>query len=340
MKATLKMIAQALGVHPSTVSRALGGKPGVSEELRIKIINLAQEMGYLPDSRARSLRQGHTRIIGIVIPDMGNPFFSQAVSAMEKVLFPLGYSFFLCVTEENSEKEKVLLENLVSYKVDGILAAPVDRVKNTKLYKEVQKRGIPVIFFDRRLVTIDTPYAVIDNRGAVVTLIDYLWQKGHRTLGVITLHKESYTGMERLDAVAKRAKELGIKIEAEWIKDGMSTEMGAYKAALEFFKNRRLPTALFVSNNVMALGVLKALKELKVKVPDGISVVTFDDSFWNQIFEPPITCVAQDPEQLGMIAATMMLNRIRYPEKKLEGVVLKTRFIERASVKDLTKARG
>ncbi len=146
--------------------------------------------------------------------------------------------------------------------------------------------------------------------------------------------------MERLDAVAKRAKELGIKIEAEWIKDGMSTEMGAYKAALEFFKNRRLPTALFVSNNVMALGVLKALKELKVKVPDGISVVTFDDSFWNQIFEPPITCVAQDPEQLGMIAATMMLNRIRYPEKKLEGVVLKTRFIERASVKDLTKARG
>ena len=336
MKPSLKMIAQALGVHPSTVSRALSGKPGVSEELRSRIIKLAQEMGYFPDSRARSLRQGQTKIIGIVIPDMGNPFFSYAFSAMERVLFPLGYSFFLCVTEENNEKERVLLEKLISYKVDGILAAPVDRVKNTKLYREVQKRGIPVVFFDRRLVTLDTPYVVIDNRGAVTTLIDYLWKKGHRTLGVVTLHKESYTGMERFEAAMKRAKELGMEIKDEWVKDGMSTEMGAYRATLDLFKNDELPSALFVCNNVMALGVLKALKELKVKIPKDISLVTFDDSFWNQIFEPPITCVAQDPEQLGMIAATMMLDRIRYPEKKLSGVVLKTHFIERESVKDLS----
>ena len=336
MKPSLKMIAQALGVHPSTVSRALSGKPGVSEELRSRIIKLAQEMGYFPDSRARSLRQGQTKIIGIVIPDMGNPFFSYAFSAMERVLFPLGYSFFLCVTEENNEKERVLLEKLISYKVDGILAAPVDRVKNTKLYREVQKRGIPVVFFDRRLVTIDTPYVVIDNRGAVTTLIDYLWKKGHRTLGVVTLHKESYTGMERFEAAMKRAKELGMEIKDEWVKDGMSTEMGAYRVTLDLFKNGELPSALFVCNNVMALGVLKALKELKVKIPEDISLVTFDDSFWNQIFEPPITCVAQDPEQLGMIAATMMLDRIRYPEKKLSGVVLKTHFIERESVKDLS----
>jgi len=336
MKPSLKMIAQALGVHPSTVSRALSGKPGVSEELRSRIIKLAQEMGYFPDSRARSLRQGQTKIIGIVIPDMGNPFFSYAFSAMERVLFPLGYSFFLCVTEENNEKERVLLEKLISYKVDGILAAPVDRVKNTKLYREVQKRGIPVVFFDRRLVTLDTPYVVIDNRGAVTTLIDYLWKKGHRTLGVVTLHKESYTGMERFEAAMKRAKELGMKIKDEWVKDGMSTEMGAYRATLDLFKNDELPSALFVCNNVMALGVLKALKELKVKIPKDISLVTFDDSFWNQIFEPPITCVAQDPEQLGMIAATMMLDRIRYPEKKLSGVILKTHFIERESVRDLS----
>jgi len=336
MKPTLKMIAQALGVHPSTVSRALSGKPGVSEELRSRIIKLAQEMGYLPDSRARSLRQGQTKIIGIVIPDMGNPFFSYAFSAMERVLFPLGYSFFLCVTEEDNEKERVLLEKLISYKVDGILAAPVDRVKNTKLYREVQKRGIPVVFFDRRLVTIDTPYVVIDNRDAVTTLIDYLWKKGHRTLGVVTLHKESYTGMERFEAAMKRAKELGMEIKDEWVKDGMSTEMGAYRATLDLFKNGELPSALFVCNNVMVLGVLKALRELKIKIPEDISLVTFDDSFWNQIFEPPITCVAQDPEQLGMIAATMMLDRIRYPEKKLSGVVLKTHFIERESVKDLS----
>ncbi|RKX54928.1 MAG: LacI family transcriptional regulator [Thermotoga sp.] len=336
MKPSLKMIAQALGVHPSTVSRALSGKPGVSEELRSRIIKLAQEMGYFPDSRARSLRQGQTKIIGIVIPDMGNPFFSYAFSAMERVLFPLGYSLFLCVTEENNEKERVLLEKLISYKVDGILAAPVDRVKNTKLYREVQKRGIPVVFFDRRLVTLDTPYVVIDNRGAVTTLIDYLWKKGHRTLGVVTLHKESYTGMERFEAAMKRAKELGMEIKDEWVKDGMSTEMGAYRATLDLFKNDELPSALFVCNNVMALGVLKALKELKVKIPKDISLVTFDDSFWNQIFEPPITCVAQDPEQLGMIAATMMLDRIRYPEKKLSGVILKTHFIERESVRDLS----
>lgn len=337
MKPTLKMIAQALGVHPSTVSRALRGKTGVSEKLRFKIIKFAQEIGYLPDSRAQSLRQGQTKIIGIVIPDMGNPFFSNVFSAMERVLFPFGYSLFLCVTEEDNEKERILLKKLISYKVDGILSAPVDRVKNTELYREVQKRGIPAVFFDRRLITIDIPYVVTDNRGAVTTLINYLWEKGHRTLSVITLHKESYTGMERFRTALECAKELGMEIKDEWVKDGLSTETGAYKATLEIFKNNKLPSALFVCNNVMALGVLKALKDLKIKIPKEISLVTFDDSFWNQIFEPSITCVAQDPEQLGIIAATMMLNRIRYPEKKLSGVILKTHFIERESVKDLSK---
>ncbi|MCD6462638.1 MAG: LacI family DNA-binding transcriptional regulator [Thermotogae bacterium] len=336
MKVTIKRIAEILKVNPSTVSRALRGKPGVSEELRNKILRTAEELGYYPDTRARSLKEGSTRTIGILIPDMGNPFFANAVAAMERVLFPMGYSFFLCVTEEDNEKERINLQKLLSYNVDGILAAPVDRIKNIKLYKQIQSKGIPLVFFDRRIVDLKVPYAVTDNRDGVYKLMDYLKKMGHESLGIITLHRESYTGMERLNAAIERAKELGMEVRENWIKDGKSTQRGAYEAAKELFKERKLPTALFVCNNVMTLGVMKALKELSISVPDSISLVTFDDSFWNQIFDPPVTCVAQDPMQLGMIAATMLLNSIKYPDQQeQDGVILKTHFIERYSVKNL-----
>jgi len=327
-------MARELKVNVSTISRALNGKPGVSEQLREKILEFAKAKGYSPDLAAVGLRKGKTKIIGVLIPDVSNPFFAQVLHGMERVFYPLGYHLLLCSTDENAEKEEENLRTLLSQRVEGILAAPTDFGGNRSTYKKIVDSNVPLVFFDRIVPGLETSYVITDNEGGISELVRYLHQKGHMSLGVVTLRSRSYTGKMRLSGVLKTCDELGILVKEEWILDGCSTREGAYHAAKKLFQLEDKPTSLVVCNNLMMLGVMKAIKELNVKVPEDISVVSFDDSYWNEIFDPPITCVAQEPEQMGLIAATMMMDLLMHGSKPTK-TVLKAHFIERASVKQM-----
>ncbi|MFN4189845.1 MAG: LacI family DNA-binding transcriptional regulator [Pseudothermotoga sp.] len=331
MKVTIKDIAKAVGVNVSTVSRALNGKPGVSDTLREKITQIADQMGYSPDMTATGLKKGKTKIIGVLIPDIANPFFAQIVRGMEKVFHPVGYHLLLCSTDEDPEHEEENLKTLMRQRVEGILAAPVDSGGNKVFYTRVLQSGIPLVFFDRIVPDIDTSYVITDNEAGVKELVEHLHKNGHESLGIITLRSRSFTGRMRLNGTLKICKELGITITDEWILDGKSSQEGAYEAAKKLFSLKEKPTALIVQNNLMMLGVMKAIKDLKLKVPQDISVVCFDDSYWNQIFDPPITCVAQEPEQMGLIAATLLLDKIMHSGKNSK-TILRAHFIERESV--------
>jgi len=312
----------------------LNGKPGVSEELRNRILEFARMKGYSPDLAAVGLRKGKTKIIGVLIPDVSNPFFAQILRGMERVFYPLGYHLLLCSTDENTEKEEENLRTLLSQRVEGILAAPTDSGGNRSIYKKIVDSNVPLVFFDRIVPGLETSYVITDNEGGVAELVRYVYEKGHRSLGVITLRSRSYTGKMRLSGILKCCDELGMLVKEEWILDGHSTQEGAYQAAKKLFQLEDKPTSLIVCNNLMMLGVMKAVKELNVKVPEDISVVSFDDSYWNEIFDPPITCVAQEPEQMGLIAATMMMDLLMHGSRPAK-TVLKAHFIERASVKQI-----
>ncbi len=331
LKVTIKDIAKIAKVNVSTVSRALNGKPGVSDELRKKILQIAEQMGYSPDMTATGLKKGKTRIVGVLIPDIANPFFAQIARGMEKVFNPVGYHLLLCSTDEDPQHEEENLKTLISQRVEGILAAPVDSGGNRFLYEKVLKNDIPLVFFDRIVPDIDTSYVITDNEAGVRELVEYLHKNGHETLGIITLRSKSFTGRMRLNGALKVCKELKIEVKEEWILDGGSSQEGAYQAARKLFLLKEKPTALIVSNNLMMLGVMKAIKDLRLKVPEDISIVCFDDSYWNQIFDPPITCVAQEPEQMGLIAATLLLNKVIHDGKNSK-TILKAHFIERQSV--------
>lgn len=290
--------------------------------------------GYFPDLAAVGLKKGKTKIVGVLIPDVANPFFAQILRGMERVFYPLGYHVLLCSTDENIEKEEDNLRTLLSQRVEGILAAPTDSGGNRSTYKRILDSGIPLVFFDRIVPGLEASYVITDNEGGISELVRYVYEKGHRSLGVITLRSRSYTGKMRLSGVLKTCDELGILIKEEWILDGHSTQEGAYQAAKKLFQLDDRPTCLVVCNNLMMLGVMKAIKELNVKVPEEISIVSFDDSYWNEIFDPPITCVAQEPEQMGLIAATMMMDLLVHGSKPVK-TVLKAHFVERASVKQI-----
>jgi len=331
MRVTIKQIASKLGVNPSTVSRALSGKSGVSDQLREKIVREALKMGYFPDMTAMGLRKGHTKVIGVLIPDISNPFFAQAVRGMEKIFYPMGYQLILCSTEENSEREAANLRMLVSQRVEGLLSAPVDSGGNAVIYKKIHAEGIPIVFFDRLIPDLKLSSVITDNEQGIRDLMEYLHRKGHRKLGIINLRGRSFTGKVRLRSAIETAEKLGIDIKQEWIKDGNSTQSEAYEATVQMLSLKSKPTAIIVNNNLMMLGTMKALRDLKINVPKDVSLVGFDDSYWNQIFDPPISCVAQDPEQMGLIAATMLLDAIFHHANPVQ-TVLKAHFIERESV--------
>jgi len=336
-KVALKTIAKELGVSIATVSRALSGKPGVSDRLREQIVNTAKRLGYQPNIAATALRIGKSTTIGVLIPELSGSFFAEIVSSMEKVLSDAGYRVILCSTEDNPSKEAEHLQTLINLNVEGILSAPVGMKSNKQLYRRIiEDLKLPVVFFDRIVEGIEADNVVTDSKEGMRLLMDYLISKGHHKIGIIHPLKETSTGAERLKTFLEYKDK--IKIRREWIKDGGSFEVGGYESFIEIMKLKEKPTALIIGNNLMTLGALKAIKRLKIKIPDDISIVSFDDASWNEIFDPPITCVSQDPYQIGLISASILLDKLKAKRKTTREkmrVVLKVKFIERRSVKKI-----
>jgi len=335
-KATLKDIAEYFGVSISTVSRALSGKPGVSSELREKIPEKAREIGYTPNLMALGLKKGNTRTVGVLIPELSANFFADIVSSIEKSLFHLGYRLILCSTDDDPVKEREHLQLLLDQKVEGILSAPVNVKENKDIYNSIINHfKIPVVFFDRLVEGVDSDFVISDNREGMEILVNYLVKHGHKKIGLIHPLRGSFTGEERLKGFLLFKD--SIEIREEWIRDGRSSEQGGYESFLRIMTSQERPTAIVIGNNLMTLGVLKAAKELNIKIPEDISLVSFDDAYWNEIFDPPITCVRQDPQQIGLIAATILLDRMKNrkkPSPRMQ-VVLKVKFVERSSVRTI-----
>ncbi|PLV59041.1 LacI family transcriptional regulator [Thermotoga sp. KOL6] len=335
-KVTMKDIANKLGVSVSAVSRALSGKPGVSKRLREKIVETAKEMGYHPDPLAVALKKGTTKTIGVLIPELSGSFFAEVVASMEKSLFHLGYRLLLCSTDDDPEKEAEQIKTLINQRVEGILAAPVYVKSNKDLFKAViEDYKIPLVFFDRIVEGVDTDYVISDNEEGMKAIMEYLISKGHRKIAFIYPLRGTFTGEMRLKAFLKYKDY--IETREEWLKDGHSNEYFAHDAFINIMASEDRPTAVVVGNNLMTLGVLKAAREMKLKIPEEISIISFDDAYWNEIFDPPITCVKQDPQQIGLIAATILLNKLKNKKRENQPmqVVLKVKFIERSSVKTI-----
>ena len=334
-KITLKDIANSLKVSISTVSRALNNKPGVSKRLREEIVRLAQELGYTPDPLARALRGGQTKTIGVLVPELKGNFFAEILESMEKSLYCLGYRLFLCPTEDDPEKEAEHLKILMRHKIAGVLAAPANVKDNYDLYNSIIAAGIPVVFFDRLVENVDTDYVISDNEEGMRMLMEYLISKGHRKIGFIHPLRGIYTSEKRLKVFLSYSDK--VEIREEWIRDGRSTDEGGKEAFESIIYSSPRPTAIIVGSYGMMPGVLKAVKQHRIRVPQDISIVGFDDAPWNEIFDPPITCVDQDPRQIGLIAASILINRLENKRKNITKmqVVLKARFIERESVREL-----
>ncbi|HEU23661.1 MAG: LacI family transcriptional regulator [Mesoaciditoga sp.] len=333
---SIKDIAKSLGVSTATVSKALNHKAGVSDEIRKKVIATAREMGYVVNGLARGMKISKTFTVGVLVSDIKNPFFSEVISAIERVLYAKKYNLMICNVGENPQKEVEYLELLVSKKVDGLIVAPAAEGQNLSTYRNLVRHGMKIVLFDRLIDSVNCDSVVIDNRSAIYDAVKYLKDKGHKEIGAVYGIEKSYTGHERLNGFKEAMKNFGLEYRQEWVKSGFFTEENSYKKSIEILQKSRRPTAMIAMNNFTTLGLMRAIKDLKLRVPDDISIVGFDDAEWMKVSSPSITTVVQPADTIGMTAATLLLDAIENENiHKVQHVVLKAKLIERESVKNL-----
>lgn len=336
---TIKDIAKVLNISPSTVSRALSGKPGASEELRKKVLETAEEMGYMKNLSAQSLKNSKSKIIGIIAFDIRNPFFLDFLKGVEDVLFPREYKILLSSVDESADKEKTYLNWMVSQGVDGILSSPITEKNgksNLKLYNNFYKMGVPIVFYDRMFYNQEQfDYVIVDNQDAIIQALMHLKENGHENVSIFLSKKGVFTIEERLKGFLKGCELLNIQTRKEWICEDIYPHEKAFDILKMLKDKNKLPSAIIATNNNITKNIVSSSRKLNVKIPDKLSLIGFDDTPENELIDPPLTTIKQPILEIGKIAATALLSRIEDRFAKPMKVVLKAELIKRGSVKNL-----
>ena len=329
---TLKDVAKEAGVSVSMVSRVLGNYGYFSEETKRKVLEAAKKVGYEPNVIARGLRTRKTKAIGVIISDVVTFFFTTLVRGIEDVARESGYSVILCNSDENPVKEREYLATLYEHNVDGLIVSPSPG--NHNYLKKLVKAGVPLVLVDRAVRGIKAPTIIVDNEAGSYEAINHLISLGHRRIGIITGLRGVMTSEERLAGYKRALEKNGLPIEKELIKEGDFRREKAYKATQEFVRMKNPPTALFVCNEPMTSGALLALKENKIKIPEEMAIVGFDDPVWASFTTPALTTVTQPSYSMGTLACQTLLKEIKgdFHNRILsEDIILKPRLTIRES---------
>jgi LacI family transcriptional regulator len=309
MAATVRDVARKAGVSAMTVSRVINNHPGVSAETRQKIEAVIGELNYAPSKVASGLISAKTQLIGLIIPDAANPFFAPIVRGAETAARKAGYRMLVCNSESDLRLERDYVADLVSHRVEGLLIAPVGDRSDAHLGKLVEG-SFPLVLIDRHVPGIDCDTVTLDNANAAKRLVEHLIAIGHRRIAFVTDADDVSTGRERLAGVKQALAGAGVPFAEDLVLHTTVDQIGGYRSAQQILSMRDRPTAIFAVNNMTAVGVMQALRESGLIVPDDISLVCFDDVQHLAVISPFLTVIDQPAEVMAGVAAQLLLERI------------------------------
>lgn len=308
--ANIQDVAKRAGVSISTVSRVLNGSAHVNEDVITRVRIAAQELQYQPSRAARALRANHTTIIGLLITDIQNPFFTALVRGVEDVAQRNGYSLILCNSDEDPHKERQYIEVLCAERVAGAIIIPTrEQQRALKLFHE---HHIPLVSVDRRVKDTETDAVLVDNVRGAREATAHLLANGFRRIGIISGPITTTTGRERLEGYRQALREAG-QYDPSLERIGSFKEESGQQLAYELLDLEQPVDALFVANNLMTLGALAALNERKLRIPDDIAVVGFDEMPWASLSAISLTTVTQPVYEIGSTAALRLFQRLQNP---------------------------
>ncbi|WP_372948199.1 LacI family DNA-binding transcriptional regulator [Mariniphaga sp.] len=334
----IKELAEKLGLSPTTVSRVLNGKSKnfrISQETSRKVLDAARKYHYSPNRIARGLKLEKTETIGLIIPDIANPYFGSIAKTIEMEAHKKGYSIILCDSLDDEVTEAELLQLLAGRKVDGIIIAPTG--KSSRHVTEVQNQGIPVMVIDRYLVGTELPFITTDNYIGALLATEHVIEMGHRNIACIQGINGISANTDRVKGYHDALQKHGIRVNELLI---LGTDFGEENGYIQTRKLLELPsrpTAIFALSNLISLGILRALKEAGLTVPDDISIVSFDEQPYSAFLACPMTTVEQPREEIGRLAFDFLLIMIdEGASKKVDNLMLQPRLIFRESVKKIS----
>jgi LacI family transcriptional regulator len=326
--ATLRDVARRAGVHPSTASRVLSGSRTVRPELVRAVRRAARELDYQVNHIGRALRRQASGTIGVVVPDIDNPFFPAMVQAIDRALHRQDCGLFLCDANNDPDVEADRLRVLLQRQVDGVIISPVHRQRSVKAVKQAA-REVVVVQVDRS-VDVPTDIVAVDQAQAINLLIDHVMSLGRRRIAFITSEESVSTAAERLAAHRARMAGDPSALERVYVGD-LSLRWGGEVVRMMVAAGKPLPDALICANDLIALGAMQQLRLAGIRVPDDVAVTGIDDTPFGRVAEPELTTVRQPVDQIGDEAVAMLLRRQQDPKRAPRRLTLSPELIIRRS---------
>jgi DNA-binding LacI/PurR family transcriptional regulator len=275
---------------------------------RQRVLQAIAELDYRPSSAARSLTTKRTETIGVVISDASNYFFGEVLLGIEEILRPANYGLFVCNTGEILEREAHYLDLLLRQRVDGIIAAATSQRWDE--LTEVASSHTPIVFVDRAFEKMEGCFVGINNTEGAYLGVKHLIDNGHEKVGILAGFERLSTMRERFEGYARALDETGIQLNPDWVISSELSVEGGRKAMRTLMSLPDRPSAVFSNNNLLTLGALVEIKEMCIRCPEDVAFVGFDDHPWAAVSEPPLSVVKQPAQQIGEVAAKMLLSLI------------------------------
>ena len=331
MRITMQDVAKRAGVSAMTVSRVVNGREGVDSETQRRVEETIRALDFVPNRIARGLVSQKTQTIGLIVPDVVNPFFAPVVRGAESAARKAGYRVLLCNSEGDLRLEREYIDDLVAHRVEGLLLAPAsDRSRSSIL--SLLRGGFPLVLIDRALPNADCDLIVSDSANGARRLVEHLIAVGHREIAHVTDAEDTSTGRERLMGYREALEAAGIPFQSELVIQTTVDRIGGYRAAQEILARVPLPTAVFTVNNMTAVGTMEALRERGLSVPKDMGLVCFDDVEHLAVLSPFLTVIDQPAETFGSLGAQLLLERMSgKASSRPRRIVLQTDLIVRES---------
>ncbi len=331
MNATVADVAKKAGVSTMTVSRVINGGVGVRPETRRRVESAVAELDFVPNGVARGLMTRKTGTLGLIVPDIVNPFFTMVVRGAETVARRAGYRLLLCNSEADVGQEREYVEHMISHRVEGLLIAPSGDRSKANLSLLIRRR-VPFVLIDRSVAGLKCDLVHADSVAGAKKLVNHLLSLGHQRIAVIIEADDVSTARERLQGYREALKEANLKFAPEAIIRTTADRAGGYAAMRQILELKPQNTAVFAVNNMTALGAMQALRERGLSVPNDIALVCFDDVEHLAVLSPFLTVVNQPTELFGAHATQLLLDRIVNDDGgQRRSIVLPTELLVRES---------
>ena len=327
--ATMKQVAERAGVSTSTVSHVINNTRKVSNDVRERVLAIIAETRYIPSAVARSLKNDRTNTIGMMVPNSSNPYFAELIQGIEDAAFKLSYNIILCNAYDDPIKQAAYLRVLLEKRIDGLIL--LSSGADAALADLLRTANVPMVLVDREVAGVEADFIESNHEEGGYLATRYLVNLGHRRIGCVSGPAELQPSRDRVAGYRRALAEAGIEDDPAYLLHSDFTSEGGFNAFGKLLALPSPPTAIFASNDLMAIGGICAAAEAKVRVPQQLSVVGYDDIALASYSTPRLTTVAQPKYAMGEMITHLLLERIAGGHLPLRRELLKTRLVERQS---------